>query len=57
MKKYLYFDKMVKNQLPVIKQLKKSSSVGNMDRIKFNKKTKLTIDNGNNQFQNNLVNL
>ena len=57
MKKYLYFDKMVKNQLPIIKQLKKSSSVGNMDRIKFNKKTKLTIDNGNNQFQNNLVNL
>ena len=56
-KKYLYFDKMVKNQLPVIKQLKKSSSVGNLDRIKFNKKTKLTIDNGNNPFQNNLVNL
>ena len=55
MKNYLYFDKMAKNHLPMIKQLKKSSSVINFERTKFNKKSKLTIDNGNNQFQNHFV--
>ena len=57
MKNYLYFNKMAKNHLPMIKGLKKSSSVGSFESVKFNKRTKLTIENGSNQFQNNSVNI
>ena len=56
MKNYLYFNRMNKNKLPIIKQLKKSSSVSNFDGIKYNKKSKLTIEKGNIHFQNNMIN-
>ena len=40
-KNNLYFNKMTNRKLPEIKQMKKSSSVGNFgDKIKYNKKTK-----------------
>ena len=57
-KNHLYINKMGMgyNHLPKIKQLNKSSSVGNYERIKYGKKSRLTIDNGNNQYKNNLIN-
>ena len=55
-KNHLYINKMRYNHLPKIKQLNKSSSVGNYERIKYGKKSRLTIDNGNNQYKNNLIN-
>ena len=54
---HLYFNKLNFNKLPIIRQLKKSSSVGNFDKNKFGKKSKLTIENGNNQYQKHLINI
>ena len=51
-KNTLYFNKIKNNhnQLPIIQKMKKSSSVGNFGKLifGFNKKSELTIDNGNN---------
>ena len=55
-KNYLHFNNMSHKQLPLIKQLKKSSSVVNFDKINKGKKSRLIIDYENNQYQNNLVN-
>ena len=44
MKKNFYFNKISDNNLPKINQIKKSSSVENLEKIKNNKKSKLRIE-------------
>ena len=45
MKDFINFNKMTQGHLPLIRQIKKSSSVGNFNRYKYSKTSKINIDN------------